>query len=264
MMNGSQWGQRWKEVRILNCTDSSVVHRSIGLHHIHHVQQRIPNYSLQQCYDDTPALQRSNPITLLGTLRCLKLNLWDEKEKGWWVFDRLRWSSWLNVSCQLSYFVEAKIISLNLLLRVGIEWYVQVYYTLYATLFVTTLLTSLILPDQLLSQDLGDDSLPVLTNADFHSELFAQTTLGHESTCRQQRVIELASSPGCGRFLSISYDRDAIGYKLIQEDGLQIPVVLNLATRRVTHCTGLLVELDKWVLRGMADTRLRWQLSSCC
>ncbi len=54
---------------------------SIGLHHIHHIQQRIPNYSLQQCYDDTPALQRSNPITLLGTLRCLNLNLWDERRK---------------------------------------------------------------------------------------------------------------------------------------------------------------------------------------
>ncbi len=54
---------------------------SIGLHHIHHVQQRIPNYSLQQCYNDTPALQRNNPITLLGTLRCLNLNLWDEKRK---------------------------------------------------------------------------------------------------------------------------------------------------------------------------------------
>ncbi|MGB2868790.1 MAG: fatty acid desaturase [Bacteroidota bacterium] len=54
---------------------------NIGLHHIHHVQQRIPNYNLQQCFDDLPALQRIKPLTLLGSLRCMRLHLWDEEHE---------------------------------------------------------------------------------------------------------------------------------------------------------------------------------------
>ncbi len=55
---------------------------NIGLHHVHHVQQRIPNYNLHRCYNDVPALRTVEPLTLSGSLRCLRLNLWDEgKEK---------------------------------------------------------------------------------------------------------------------------------------------------------------------------------------
>jgi omega-6 fatty acid desaturase (delta-12 desaturase) len=54
---------------------------NIGLHHVHHIQQRIPNYNLQQCLDDVPALQRVKPLTLRRSLRCLRLNLWDEKNE---------------------------------------------------------------------------------------------------------------------------------------------------------------------------------------
>jgi omega-6 fatty acid desaturase (delta-12 desaturase) len=51
---------------------------SIGLHHIHHVQPRIPSYSLQACQDRVPALQEVPPLTIRGSLRLLRLRLWDE------------------------------------------------------------------------------------------------------------------------------------------------------------------------------------------
>jgi omega-6 fatty acid desaturase (delta-12 desaturase) len=54
---------------------------NIGLHHIHHVLPRIPNYKLQKCYDESPAMQNVSPLTLRRSAKSLWLNLWDEKEK---------------------------------------------------------------------------------------------------------------------------------------------------------------------------------------
>jgi omega-6 fatty acid desaturase (delta-12 desaturase) len=54
---------------------------NIGLHHIHHLQPRIPNYRLQQCYDAVPAVQAVTPVTLRSSLRSLRLNLWDEAQQ---------------------------------------------------------------------------------------------------------------------------------------------------------------------------------------
>ena len=51
---------------------------NIGLHHVHHVQPRIPNYNLQRCYDGVPALQAVEPLTIRKSLKSLRLNLWDE------------------------------------------------------------------------------------------------------------------------------------------------------------------------------------------
>jgi omega-6 fatty acid desaturase (delta-12 desaturase) len=51
---------------------------SIGFHHVHHVQQRIPNYALERCHRNTPALQTVTPLTLFGSFRCARLHLWDE------------------------------------------------------------------------------------------------------------------------------------------------------------------------------------------
>lgn len=52
---------------------------NIGLHHIHHVRANIPNYNLQRCYDEVPALQTVAPLTLGKSLKSLWLNLWDEQ-----------------------------------------------------------------------------------------------------------------------------------------------------------------------------------------
>jgi len=51
---------------------------SIGLHHIHHVQPRIPFYNLQRCQDAIPAFQGVPPLTLRRSLDSLRLRLLDE------------------------------------------------------------------------------------------------------------------------------------------------------------------------------------------
>jgi acyl-lipid omega-6 desaturase (Delta-12 desaturase) len=50
----------------------------IGLHHVHHLDSRIPNYRLRECYDENPALQRVVRLGLRDSLACASLRLWDE------------------------------------------------------------------------------------------------------------------------------------------------------------------------------------------
>lgn len=64
----------------------------IGLHHVHHVLPRIPNYRLQQCYDDSPLMQTVPPLSLRRSLRSFSLNLWDEQEQALVSFGSLRQS----------------------------------------------------------------------------------------------------------------------------------------------------------------------------
>lgn len=52
---------------------------NIGLHHIHHLDSRIPNYRLPKCFDENPALQRAHRLTLWKSLSCASLKLWDEE-----------------------------------------------------------------------------------------------------------------------------------------------------------------------------------------
>jgi omega-6 fatty acid desaturase (delta-12 desaturase) len=54
---------------------------NIGLHHIHHVRPNIPNYNLQQCYDEIPAFQAIKPITIRTSFRSLRLSLYDEEQQ---------------------------------------------------------------------------------------------------------------------------------------------------------------------------------------
>ncbi|OLC70571.1 MAG: hypothetical protein AUH78_20580 [Gemmatimonadetes bacterium 13_1_40CM_4_69_8] len=49
----------------------------IGLHHIHHLNTRIPNYRLQACLDEHPELPAAR-LTLRDGFRCARLKLWDE------------------------------------------------------------------------------------------------------------------------------------------------------------------------------------------
>jgi acyl-lipid omega-6 desaturase (Delta-12 desaturase) len=51
---------------------------NIGLHHVHHLSSRIPNYRLQQCHDENPELHRVTVLTLRNSLRTARLRLWDE------------------------------------------------------------------------------------------------------------------------------------------------------------------------------------------
>ena len=54
---------------------------NIGLHHIHHVRARIPNYSLQRCYDEVPAMQAVEPLTIRKSLKALRFDLYDEQRQ---------------------------------------------------------------------------------------------------------------------------------------------------------------------------------------
>jgi omega-6 fatty acid desaturase (delta-12 desaturase) len=55
---------------------------SIGLHHVHHLKPRIPNYNLQKAVNATPELQLPNALTLRASLRAVRYKVWDEKEKA--------------------------------------------------------------------------------------------------------------------------------------------------------------------------------------
>jgi omega-6 fatty acid desaturase (delta-12 desaturase) len=54
---------------------------NIGFHHVHHVQQRIPNYNLERCHNEVPMLQEVKPLTILGSLKSARLHLWDEARR---------------------------------------------------------------------------------------------------------------------------------------------------------------------------------------
>jgi len=54
---------------------------NIGLHHVHHLNARIPNYRLQDAMNRYPELQQVATLTLRESFRCVKLVLWDERTK---------------------------------------------------------------------------------------------------------------------------------------------------------------------------------------
>jgi len=54
---------------------------NIGLHHIHHLSSRIPNYRLSKCLREVPELKAMTRLTLLSSLKCARLALWDEAQQ---------------------------------------------------------------------------------------------------------------------------------------------------------------------------------------
>jgi omega-6 fatty acid desaturase (delta-12 desaturase) len=59
----------------------------IGLHHVHHLSSKIPNYRLQECLEHHPVLRDVPSMTLLGSLKCVRLKLWDEQAQALITFD---------------------------------------------------------------------------------------------------------------------------------------------------------------------------------
>jgi acyl-lipid omega-6 desaturase (Delta-12 desaturase) len=51
---------------------------NIGVHHVHHLSSRIPYYRLPQVLRDHPELCGVSRLTLLESLQCVRLVLWDE------------------------------------------------------------------------------------------------------------------------------------------------------------------------------------------
>jgi omega-6 fatty acid desaturase (delta-12 desaturase) len=51
---------------------------NIGLHHVHHLNARIPNYNLQRAHDAHPIFAGVPTLSLWDGLRAVRLKLWDE------------------------------------------------------------------------------------------------------------------------------------------------------------------------------------------
>lgn len=54
---------------------------NIGLHHVHHLSARIPNYNLQRAHNENPICHDVPTLSLWDGLRAVRLKLWDE-ERG--------------------------------------------------------------------------------------------------------------------------------------------------------------------------------------
>ena len=54
---------------------------SIGVHHVHHMSARIPNYRLQQVHDENPEFHVVTKVHFRDTLKLINLALWDEERR---------------------------------------------------------------------------------------------------------------------------------------------------------------------------------------
>jgi omega-6 fatty acid desaturase (delta-12 desaturase) len=63
---------------------------NIGLHHVHHLNARIPNYRLTEVLRAHPELWSVPKLTFLQSLRCARLALWDETHRKLVGFRRIR------------------------------------------------------------------------------------------------------------------------------------------------------------------------------
>jgi acyl-lipid omega-6 desaturase (Delta-12 desaturase) len=54
---------------------------NIGLHHVHHLNARIPNYNLQRAHDENPVFHSVPTLSLWDGVRASRLKLWDEREQ---------------------------------------------------------------------------------------------------------------------------------------------------------------------------------------
>ena len=63
----------------------------IGVHHVHHLSSRVPFYRLPAVLRDHPELRDVGRLTLLESLRCVRLVLWDEEVGELVSFRDIRW-----------------------------------------------------------------------------------------------------------------------------------------------------------------------------
>jgi acyl-lipid omega-6 desaturase (Delta-12 desaturase) len=54
---------------------------NIGLHHVHHLSARVPNYNLQRAHDDNPVFQSVPTLGFWDGVKCVRLKLWDEERQ---------------------------------------------------------------------------------------------------------------------------------------------------------------------------------------
>ncbi len=63
---------------------------NIGVHHVHHLASRIPYYRLPEVLRNHPELRNVGRLTLLQSLACVRLALWDDKRSRLISFRELR------------------------------------------------------------------------------------------------------------------------------------------------------------------------------
>jgi omega-6 fatty acid desaturase (delta-12 desaturase) len=54
---------------------------NIGVHHVHHLQSRVPFYRLPEILRDHPELAESQRLTVRDSVAALRLHLWDEQNR---------------------------------------------------------------------------------------------------------------------------------------------------------------------------------------
>jgi omega-6 fatty acid desaturase (delta-12 desaturase) len=59
---------------------------NIGIHHLHHLKPRIPNYRLHSAYLDVPAASVVEPLTFWKSLTAVRYNLWSEADRRFLSF----------------------------------------------------------------------------------------------------------------------------------------------------------------------------------
>jgi acyl-lipid omega-6 desaturase (Delta-12 desaturase) len=66
---------------------------NIGLHHVHHLSARIPNYNLQRAHDENPIFHQVPILSLGDGMRSVRLKLWDEDRQRMVTFAEARQAS---------------------------------------------------------------------------------------------------------------------------------------------------------------------------
>ncbi|HEY3295294.1 MAG TPA: fatty acid desaturase [bacterium] len=63
---------------------------NIGFHHIHHLDEHMPNYRLPQIYEQHPELQDVFTVTIRSSLKTAFLSVWDERQERLISFRELK------------------------------------------------------------------------------------------------------------------------------------------------------------------------------
>jgi len=67
---------------------------NIGLHHVHHLSAKVPNYNLQRAHDRNPIFHDVPTLSMWDGLRSVRLKLWDEGRGRLVTFAEARADPW--------------------------------------------------------------------------------------------------------------------------------------------------------------------------
>ncbi len=78
---------------------------NIGVHHVHHLNSRIPFYRLPEVLRDHPELARIGRLTLWQSFGCVRLTLWDERRRRLVSFREM----WRNTRLDLAGYADDRV-----------------------------------------------------------------------------------------------------------------------------------------------------------